>query len=68
MEIWASTSLRHVKESHAGGPVCGKAGRASALVRVRRGARQPDLIVACVVGDDEAETGALDATKWASSI
>ena len=68
METWASTSPRHVKESHDDEPVCRKAGRASALVRVRRGARQPDLIVACVVSDDEAETGALGATKWASSI
>ena len=30
---------------------------------VWRGARQPDLIVACVVGDGEAETGPL-ATSW----
>jgi phosphoketolase len=68
METWASTSLRHVNEGHEGGPVCRKAGRASALVRVRRGAGQSDLIVACVVGDGEAETGALGTTKWASSI
>ena len=26
LETWASTSLRHVKESHEGGPVCRKAG------------------------------------------
>lgn len=57
-----------VTESNESEPVCRKAGRASALVRVRRGARQPDLIVACVVGDDEAETGALGATKPAASI
>ena len=68
MEILASTSPRHVKESHEGEPVCRKAGRASALVRMRRGAGQSDLIVACVIGDGEAETGALGTTKLASSI
>ena len=67
-ETWASTSLRRVTESHDSEPVCRKAGRASTLVRVRRGARQPDLIVAYVVGDDETETGALGPTKPAASI
>jgi xylulose-5-phosphate/fructose-6-phosphate phosphoketolase len=34
--------------------------------RLRRRLRQPDLIVACVVGDGEAETGPL-ATAWHSN-
>jgi len=52
---------------------CGNAGldqrrgrtRVLAPARVRHRLRQPDLIVACVVGDDEAETGAL-AASWHS--
>ena len=34
-----------------------------ALTHLRRSVRQPDLVVACVIGDGEAETGPL-AASW----
>ncbi len=40
--------------------------RLLAQPRIRCGARQPELVVACVVGDGEAETGPL-ATAWHSN-
>jgi xylulose-5-phosphate/fructose-6-phosphate phosphoketolase len=56
----------HCRAGDAGLDPRGRRARLRDLARVRSGVRQPDLVVACVVGDGEAETGPL-ATSWHSN-